>query len=291
MKMPKLLPLETETERTLVKYNMLLRGDSVVVAVSGGADSMALLHCLHRLTPRWDLKLCAAHLNHRLRGRESDQDAEFVGSACRELGIPLHSEVAEVGQEAAARKRNLEEMAREIRYEFLRRVARRSGAQKIALGHTLNDQAETVLIRFLRGSGSEGLSAIHPVVDGVIVRPLLGCSRDKILKYLKIRGLCFREDSSNRDLAIRRNRVRHELIPYLEEHFNPRLIETLAASAELAREVAGYLESQATSVFGSLQNQENRGVAVQVERLRELPRALQKSVVRLAIRTCRGNLR
>ncbi len=291
MKKPKLFRLESQVRRTAAKYRMFDHGQSVLVAVSGGADSVALLHSLLRIGPEWDLRLSVAHLNHRLRGEESDADAESVRAVCDELGIPFHSEVAEVARQAASAKRNLEETAREVRYGFLRRRALDIGAQKIALGHTLNDQAETVLMRFLRGSGSEGLSAIHPVVDGVFVRPLLECSRYDVLNYLKTRGISFREDASNLDLAYRRNRVRHELIPYLEKHFNPRLVETLATEAELSLGVAGYLDFQAKAVSESLLIRESEVVSVPVGPLVELPPILQNMVVRQAIRECRGTLR
>ncbi len=291
MKMLKLLPLERLVRRTITQYGMLSPGASVLAAVSGGADSMALVQCLQRLAVDWNLSLSAAHLNHRLRGEESDKDAEFVSSKCRELGIPFYSEVVEVGQKAVQARRNLEEVAREVRYDFLRRTSLEIGAQKIALGHTMDDQAETVLMRFLRGSGSEGLSAIHPVVDGLIIRPLLACSRNNILNYLNLCGMSYREDASNLDLAYRRNRVRHELIPYLEKHFNPHLAATLAKEADLSREVAGYLESQARIALDSLRIQCAEGIALPIQRIRELHPAMQRLVIRLTLKEVRGDLR
>jgi len=291
MKKLKFLPLESQVQKTISKYGMLSRGEKVLVAVSGGADSMALLHCLHRLAPPWQLTLAVAHLNHRLRGEESDHDEAFVREACTTLELPFCSEVVDVGERAAAAKRNLEETAREIRYEFLRRTAARLAAQKIAAGHTLDDQAETVLMRFLRGSGTAGLSAIHPIVDSLLIRPLLECSRANIMEYLKIRGIAYREDASNLDLKYQRNRVRRELIPYLEKNFNPRLADTLAKEAELARDVAGYLEAQAKIALESSRVSSAEGLVLPVQRILELHPALQKSVARLALRECRGNLR
>ena len=287
----RLLPLEIRVRQTLTKFNMLSPGMRVLVAVSGGADSMALLHCLHRLAPRWNVNLAAAHLNHRLRGEESDRDECFVRAACERLEVPIYTEGKDVADTAASSGRNLEETARQVRYDFLRRTAARAGAQKIALGHTLDDQAETVLLRFLRGSASEGLSAIHPVVHPQIIRPLLECGRRNILEYLEIRGISFREDSSNSDLRYRRNRVRRELIPYLKEHFNPRLSDTLATEAELARELADYMESQAREVLELIRIREGDGLSLSVSRLMELHPALRKAVLRLALRECRGDLR
>ncbi len=287
----RLLPLENRVRTTVSKFGMLSRGERVLIAVSGGADSMALLHCLLRLAPAWDLTLSAAHLNHRLRGSASDEDEAFVRTVCGELGIAFVSEVVEVGKTARSRKQNLEEAAREVRYEFLRRAARDSGAQKIALGHTLDDQAETVLMRLLRGSGADGLSAIRPVVDGRLIRPLLECQRDKILQYLEIRGIPFREDSSNQDLSFRRNRVRRELLPYLRQHFNPNLTATLSKEAELSREVAEYLDSQAAAAWASIRVHSPDGPAFPAQHILEMHPALRRAVVRVALRNCRGHLR
>jgi len=291
MKKPRFLPLENQVQRTVAKYGMLCQGEKVLVAVSGGADSMALLHCLHRLAPRRHLTLAVAHLNHRLRGEESDLDEAFVREACAKLELPFFSEVFDVGNKAVAAKQNLEEAARKVRYEFLRRTAGRLEAQKIAVGHSLDDQAETVLMRFLRGSGTEGLSAIYPVVDGLVIRPLLECKRAKILDYLKIQGISFREDASNLDLKYRRNRVRRELIPYLEKNFNPRLADTLSREAELARDVARYLEAQAKIALESFRVSNAEELVLPVQGILELHPALQKSAARLALRECRGDLR
>ena len=167
----KLRPLEIRVRKTIQNHNMLTPGDHVLVAVSGGADSVALLLCLHKLARELHISLSIAHLNHRIRGLEGDADEDFVRRLSADLKLPFFSEIIEVKRKAAAAKENLEELARLTRYDFLRRTARRIGAQKIAVGHTLNDQAETVLFRFIRGSGIEGLSAIHPVVEGLVIRP------------------------------------------------------------------------------------------------------------------------
>jgi tRNA(Ile)-lysidine synthase len=268
--------LERSVVRTIAQYGMTSRGEKVLVAVSGGADSMALLHCLRRLSSPLRLTLAAAHLNHRLRGSESDQDEAFVGAACKDLDIPFLSEGIDVAGKAADLGQNLEETAREIRYQFLRRTAGSIGARKIAVGHTMNDQAETVLLRFLRGSGALGLSGIHPVVDNTIIRPLIGCTRKEILKYLEDLGVGYRLDSSNADVGFRRNRIREELIPYLVSHFNSNLICTLAREAELAREAALYVDGQAKAAFNSV---------------RTLHSHLRKAVIRLAIQESGGSLR
>jgi tRNA(Ile)-lysidine synthase len=269
---------------------MLAPGEHVVVAVSGGSDSTALLRCLYSLAPKLHVSLTVAHLNHRLRGSEGNDDEEFVRRMAADLGIPFISEAIDVRRLAAAGKRNLEELARDARYDFLRRTAHCVGAQKIAVGHNQNDQAETVLLRFLRGSGLHGLSAIHPVVDGLVIRPLLECSREKILEYLKQLGACHREDSTNLDFQHRRNRVRQELMPYLEKNFNPGIVQTLAREACLARETSALIESQAQQAFEILHQQIEDGISLPIRDLLGLHPALQKQVVRFALKKCLGSL-
>jgi tRNA(Ile)-lysidine synthase len=287
----KLRPLEIRVRKTIRDHNMLAPGDHVLAGVSGGADSMALLLCLHRLMADLHLSLTVAHLNHRIRGAEGDADEDFVRQTSEKLQIPFLSETIEVKQEAAETKQNLEEFARQIRYDFLRRAARRIGAQKIAVGHTLNDQAETILFRFIRGSGIEGLAAIHPVVEDLVIRPLLECSRDSILEYLNQEGSSYKEDSTNKDFRHARNRIRGELLPYLEKNFNPQLVPTLSREAALAREIWSLIESQADEAFEKLHKKCGEGILLDLKSLLDLHPALQKQVLRQALRSFPESLR
>jgi tRNA(Ile)-lysidine synthase len=287
----RLFPLERKVRGTIRRYGMLQPADRVLVGVSGGADSTALLLCLHRLAPEARLSLVAGHLNHQLRGAEADEDERFVGALCTDLGLSLVSEKTDVSGLAARRKLNLEDAARRARYDFLRRTAEKLDCRKIAVGHNLNDQAESVLIRFLRGSGPDGLSGIHPVLDGLVIRPLLECSRAEIEAYLQSRGRSHREDSSNMELKLRRNRVRHELIPYLEQHFNPRLLEALARSATRARDIAQYLDLEAGAALEGIKKAAGPdSVILSVKGLADLPAVIRSGVIRRAVRECRGSL-
>jgi tRNA(Ile)-lysidine synthase len=287
----RLYALELLVRKTVQKYNMLNPGENVLVAVSGGADSVALLHCLHRLAPSMKLSLTIAHLNHRIRGFEGDADEDFVRRMSASLKIPFVSEIIEVKQQAIASRQNLEEVAREKRYDFLRRTASRVGAHKIAVGHTINDQAETILFRFIRGSGIEGLAAIYPVVEDLVIRPLLECTRASILEYLQQKGLRHREDSTNTDIKYARNRIRRELVPYLEKDFNPQLIATLSREAFLAREAWSFIESHARAAFEDLSSRQGSEILLKLPGLAELHPGLQKQVLRLAIKECLGSLR
>jgi tRNA(Ile)-lysidine synthase len=286
----KLCRFEIRVRKTIEKHSMLNPGDHVLVAVSGGADSVALLLCLHTLARALPLSLTIAHLNHRIRGQEGDDDEDFVRSLSASLHLPFCSEVIELKKQAIAGKHNLEELARLKRYEFLRRTARRIGAQKIAVGHNLNDQAETVLFRFIRGSGVEGLSAIHPVVDGLVIRPLLDCPRIEIVEYLKQKGASYRDDSTNKDVQLARNRIRMELVPYLE-NLNPRLMEALARQAFQSRETWAFIEAEAKQALGRLCRRDDTGISIALHGLATLHPALQKQVLRQALKECLGSLR
>jgi tRNA(Ile)-lysidine synthase len=259
--------------------------------IDAHADSTALLLCLRDLTRGLGLKLTVAHLNHSLRARESDGDEAFVQKLSGEIGIRFISRKLDIRKRAAAAGRNLEDAAREVRYSFLRRTAERVGATRIALGHTLNDQAETVLMRLIRGSGLEGLSGIYPVLDNLFIRPLLECSRQDVVQYLAARQASYREDSSNQDLQFLRNRIRIELIPYLQQHLNPKTIDSLARHAELAAETAKYLESQSLRVFERLRRSVSGGLSISVPGLMRVHPALQKLVLRQALKECRKSLK
>lgn len=225
---------------------MFGRGQRVLVAASGGPDSTALLALLVELAPALGIEVIAAHLNHQLRGAEAQADAQFVAELCTRFGVRL---VSAVTPEFTTRG-NLEARARQDRYEFLRRAAAEEGAAAIATGHTLDDQAETVLLRLLRGAGSRGLAGILPVAGGLIVRPLLDCSRQLVHGYLAERGLGFCSDSSNDDRSFTRNRIRHDLLPVIEQ-INPAYRQTLARTAKIARAESALIDRYAKQLLDS----------------------------------------
>lgn len=211
------------------RHALLAPGDTVLAAVSGGADSVALLVGLLELRDELGITVVAAHLDHGLRGAESRADRVFVESLARRYAVPC---LAEAGTVPAG---NLEAEARRVRYAFLERAADALGATKIATGHTRDDQAETVLLRIVRGAGARGLGGIRPR-RGRIIRPLLRCDRIQVRGFLVDRGLEWRRDLSNFDLALERTRVRHGFLPALARELNPRLAATLADLADLMRE-------------------------------------------------------
>ena len=251
-------PFLASIRRTLLGQAPDLLHSPGVIAVSGGADSVALLRALHLLSS--DSPLVIAHFNHQLRGAESDADEQFVHELGKTLALPVFTATAEVAREAETQGRNLEDMARELRYAFLNKVALETDAKWIATGHTADDQAETLLHRLIRGTGLQGLRGIAPsreVMPGMrVVRPLLNVTRQEIIAFLRELNQSHREDASNQDLRFTRNRIRHELIPLLKS-FNPQIASVL-----------NHLSEQATELF-----EEQESLAWELLRSVELPRA------------------
>lgn len=274
--------LNTAVRRALAGLGLPGPGDTLLAAVSGGADSVALLDALVSLQERLGFRVVAAHLDHALRAG-SREDAEFCAALCERLGVRLVRDVADVRARAARERGGLEEAARRERYAFLRHAKAEVGALAIAVAHTRDDQAETLLLRLLRGAGSDGLAGMRPR-SGDVIRPLLAVARSEVLAHLAARRLEWREDPSNSDPAFARNRVRHELIPYLERRFNPRLREALARTAELLAAEAELLAAHAPQPrpFG------DGSAVVRLDELGERPLAARRMWVRSALAAAGG---
>lgn len=289
-------------------------GDRVCAAVSGGADSVAMLLLLHAENSlarnALGIGLSAVHVHHGLRGTEADEDLAFVDGLCLRLEVPLHVHRASVPERLAAcansaRTETVEEAARILRYEFFERLIREGHADSVLTAHTLDDQAETVLIKLLRGAWTEGLSGIFPVVTvrgrspgrvGSILRPLLGVRRAELEAYLRGRGQAWRTDSTNSDHAFTRNRIRHHLLPILRE-YNPAVDRTFANLAELARNEEAKWQTELARLLPHLlvpgkpvrgggrtvsTAANERTVAIELERLRGLDAATVRRVLRAA---------
>jgi len=283
------VPPSLTLDTTLLKPGLRL-----AVGLSGGADSVALTRALAEQASSLGLVLHVAHLHHGLRGEEADGDLEFAQALAAELGLPFHEAQVDCAAEAKAKDETIEEAARRLRYGWFRELMAAGEIEAVATAHTLDDQAETVLAKFLRGAWTEGLSGIHPVVEfpeGRILRPLLQTTRTEIEAYLKTLGQSWREDSSNRHLTFTRNRIRHELLPLLES-WNPRLREHLAQMAELARDEEAWWTAEVARLGPQILlhgrpvrgggRASSDGLAVDATRLAQLAPALQRRLLRLA---------
>jgi tRNA(Ile)-lysidine synthase len=281
-----------------IDTSLLWPGMRLGVGLSGGADSVALLRALDERKAELGLVLHAAHLHHGLRGAEADGDLEFCRELAAKLNVEFHEKRVDTASEAKARGETIEEAARRLRYTWFRQLLSKASPHAVldavATAHTRDDQAETVLAKFLRGAWTEGLSGIYPVVhfdEGNVVRPLLGTARAEIEAFLKDLGQSWREDSSNRHTSFTRNRIRHELLPLLEG-WNPRLKEHLAGMADLARDEEawwrGEIDKIATDLI--LEGKPVRGggraagggLAIDASRLAALPPAVQRRLLRYA---------
>ena len=274
-----------------MRRNGLLRpGDRAGVAVSGGADSVLLLEFMRLLAKSLGFVVSVVHFNHHLRGAESDADENFVRDLAARLGVDFIHGEADVGRVAREHHRNLEATARELRYRFFFSLTRRGRLDKVATAHTANDQAETILLRLLRGTGTRGLSGIHPTLEGRIVRPFLNLTRAEIEAEIAHRDLPFRTDSSNRNLLLRRNKIRLDLLPQLARDFNPEVVRLLAGLADRARHDEEFLESQARERAQAWRIREEEEEKIPVRPLAEFPPALARRVVRQMILAVNGSL-
>lgn len=264
---------------TVRRRHLWQPGARVVGAVSGGTDSVALVHLLRELAGGGYVDLVGlAHLNHGLRGAEAERDAAFCAQLARDCGLPLDVETIEVARLASAEGRSVEDAAREARYAFLERARVRLGGEVIAVAQTRDDQAETVMLRLVRGSGPGGLAAIAPR-RGRVVRPLIDLRRADLVKYLTDRGIPWVEDSSNRDPRFVRTRVRHELLPWLAAHVNPAIVDVLARTADIAADEHRLLGELAEAARARVQDASG---ALDRTALLAEPRALQRRILRAA---------
>jgi tRNA(Ile)-lysidine synthetase-like protein len=290
------------------RHGLLARGGTVVVGVSGGPDSLCLLHVLHRLREDYGIELHVAHLDHRIRAVESKDDAAFVARLAEEWGLPATIEAHDVPQLARESKLAIEEAARQARYSFLARVAQAVGAHRIAVGHNADDQTETIVMHWLRGAGLAGLRGMlpqtdlgemrleaawpdHPPLDLQLIRPLLEIPRAEIEAYCRQHGLQPRFDRSNLDTTYYRNRLRHELLPYLES-YNPNIREVVRRSAQVIGDDYSFLQAELERIWPVVVSSESEEVITfDLECWRALSTSQQRSTLREAVHRLRRSLR
>ncbi len=301
----KKIELETRVIDFIQQHNLISSGEIVVVGVSGGADSVCLLHVLARWQSKLDIKLRVAHLNHQLRGVESEADAKYVANLADKLGIPITVGKRDVAAYKAERNCSTEEAARELRYDFLAKIADDIGANRVAIGHTRDDQVETILMHILRGAGTSGLRGLEPCSPLpyskgtslraqrsklLVIRPLLNVTREETLNYCQERQIEPRIDSSNLSLSFFRNRLRLELLPLLRE-YNPSVDQALLRLAEIAADDISFVEQQAFQLWDEVARQEDDAIYLDKGKIAALPIALQRQLLRLAIARLVGDTR
>jgi tRNA(Ile)-lysidine synthase len=291
--------LEDKIYSYVREQNLFYPGEKVVVAVSGGADSVCLLHILNNLKSRLDITLHVAHFNHGLRGRESDSDARFVARLVKKLGLPLSLGSDDVEGLRKFKKISLEEAARETRYEFFADVAAKENGECVAVAHTRDDNVETILMHILRGSGMSGLRGLLPASvlqfgqDKLclnVVRPLLAITRDEVEAYCRFHKIKPRVDSSNKSITFTRNRIRLQLLPVLRT-YNPRVDEALIRLANIANEETSYLEEQAAQLWSEIAEEYGSAVSLDIKKIIHLPGIIQRQILLWAVKYLRGSTR
>lgn len=283
-----------KVKATIQKYNMLQRHDKVLVGLSGGPDSVALVHLLNILKDEYPLVVYIAHLDHKIRAGESKADRKFCEELTRNLKLKIYCEERDIPKIVKETGKSSEEVARIERYNFFKETAGRLGIRKIAVGHTSDDQVETVLLRMLRGSGMLGLGGMSPIkeIKGfTVIRPLIEVSRKDIERFIKERKMKYRVDSSNEETVFTRNRVRHELLPLLEKRFNPNIKEVIANMAENLRTENSFLEKFSKRKFKSVATLKNGYITINLERFKRQAEAVKKRILRHALETLKGDLR
>lgn len=281
--------MRTGVLEAITKSGVLSGNESIVVGVSGGPDSVCLLHALSQLKQSLGLRLHVAHLDHQLRGAESSKDAEYVSRLADKLGLPATIESRDVRAYGTMRRSSLEEAARDVRYAFFAEVAKQTSAAAVAVGHTRDDDVETVLMHILRGTGTSGLRGLMPVNElrteagpVTVIRPLLDITRRETAQYCAEHGLGPRTDETNQSLSLFRNRVRLELLPLLRT-YNPQIEEALSRLSRIATDEMEFLDSEAKAVWGRAARIDRGTLVLDKETMRTLAPALKRHVLRLAV--------
>ena len=289
--------LEQRVLHFIQEHHLVSSQSRLLVAVSGGPDSVCLLHILVKLKEELGIRLHVAHLNHQLRGAESKADAQYVSNLARRLGIPATIEQRDVKAYQKDKHISLEEAAREVRYTFLAQVAETIGASQVAVGHTMDDHIETILMHLVRGTGTRGLRGLQPHAEWqssgnslTIIRPLLQVSREETAGYCHGHKLMPRIDTSNLSLSPLRNRIRYQLLPLLKS-YNPQVTEALLRTASIASDDLALIDKEGSQLWAEIAQRQENTIILDKERLLELPSALKRYLLRMSIERLLGNVK
>ncbi len=285
-----MVELVNKVEKTIEKHQMIQRGDRIVVGVSGGADSICLLDILYRLKPVYDIVLTVVHVNHGLRGIEAKKDAAYVHQFCQIRQIPIYLKSVDVEKVAKQKKISQEAAGRLVRYESFFDVAKKTTSLKIAVAHHINDQAETILMRFMRGSGLKGLGGIEPVRKDGVIRPLIEVKREEIEDYCAYYGLEPQTDQTNFEPIYTRNKVRLQLMPQIIQEYNAAFVSSVAAIGEMMRCDNDFIESYTDKIVQKHFKADKKKITFRVDVLLKQHQAIRTRLVRKAVQRVKGNM-
>ena len=247
---------------TIKKYNLINSGDKIVLGVSGGPDSIAMLDILNQLKDEMNFEIYVVHVNHNIRGKDADEDEEYVKKYCEKYNIKCFSKKIDVPTIAKTKKIGTEEAGRKVRYEYFEEILKETKSNKIAIAHNKNDKVETIIMHLLRGSGISGLRGIEPIREEKFIKPLIECDRQEIENYCKENNLQPRIDKTNFENEYTRNKIRNIVIPYIKKEFNPNIINTMDRLSLVIEEEDKYLEKVTTDIFDKLKIKEEKGLLV-----------------------------
>ena len=284
--------LEEKVLKTIKKYGLIKNGDNIVVGVSGGPDSMTLVNVLNNIKEQLEIKIFVAHINHMIR-EEADKDAKFVQNYCDSKGMECYIKEIDVREKAKKLKISTELAGRNARYSFFEEVAKEVGANKIATAHTANDNAETVLMNLMRGSGISGLKGIEKIRDGKFIRPIIECTRKEIEEYCRENELNPQYDKTNQENIYTRNKIRNLLIPFIEKEFNPNIIESLNRLSHIASNEDEFFHKIVENEFNNLNitgdNIDNKTIILNLKKFNNLDDVIKSRMIIYTISKLLGN--
>lgn len=270
--------LKDEVLKTIKTYNLINKGDKVVVGVSGGPDSICLLHVLYTLKQELGIEIFVAHINHMIR-EAADSETQYVQNFCKKLDIKCFVKKENVTYLAKQQKKGTEEIGRQIRYEFFNEILTETDSNKIATAHNSNDRAETVILNILRGSGISGLKGIEVMREQKYIRPLIDINRTDIEKYCKENGLNPRYDESNDENIYSRNKVRNIIIPYIKKEFNPNIIKTINRLSAVATEENEYIQKIVKKEYCQMATKENENIILDLKKFNDLELVIKRRII------------
>ena len=270
--------LKDEILKTIKTYNLINKKDKIVIGVSGGPDSICLLHVLNSLKQELEIEICVAHINHMIR-KVADSETEYVRKFCNDLGIECFIKKVDIIKLAKEEKKGTEETGRKVRYDFFDEVLKKTNSNKIATAHNSNDKAETVILNILRGSGISGLKGIEPIRDNKYIRPLIETDRIEIEKYCNKNNLNPKYDESNNENIYNRNKIRNEVIPYIKREFNQNIIKTINRLSNVAAEENEYMQKITKKEYDNIATTKNDIIILDLKKFNNLELVIKRRII------------